>query len=68
MARPRKGQELHAVTHLGVRVPLDLRKALDRIAAHNGRSITDEVRTALDAYVQTKIKDGTLTDPGKDEA
>lgn len=56
MARPKKGEEIGAGTHIGVRVTLEMREALDAMAKRNGRSITDEVRAALDAHVQRKPK------------
>lgn len=52
MARPRKGAEIGASTHLGVRVTPELRARLDALAARHGRSITDEVRAALEAYAR----------------
>lgn len=54
MARPRKGEELGASKQIGVRVPPDLRERLDALAERNGRTITEEVRVALDAYVASQ--------------
>jgi predicted transcriptional regulator len=50
MARPRKGEEKGATTQIGVRVSPELRAKLDELARHHERSITDEVRAALEAY------------------
>jgi len=54
MARPRKGEELGASTQVGVRIPAALRAKLDALAAQNGRSITDEIRDALEKHVARK--------------
>lgn len=51
MARPRKGEEIGAGTHIGVRVTSEMREALEAMAADNARSITDEVRAAIEAHV-----------------
>lgn len=56
MARPRKGEELGASTQVGVRVPAELRAKLDALADANGRSITDEIRDALEKHVARKAK------------
>lgn len=50
MARPRKGEELGAVAAISLRVPLGLRERLEALADQHGRSITDEVRHALEVY------------------
>lgn len=52
MARPRKGAEIGAKTQIGVRVSEELRTALDKIAARNQRSISDEARIAIEAHVE----------------
>ena len=54
MARPKKGEELGASTQVGVRVPADLRAKLDALAAEHGRSITEEIRDALEKHVARK--------------
>lgn len=51
MARPARGQELHATAFVGVRLPEQLREAIERIAAENNVSLTEQVRTALEEYV-----------------
>lgn len=51
MARPRKGQEMKATTQIGVRVTPGIRERLEALAARNGRSITEEIRAALEAHV-----------------
>jgi predicted transcriptional regulator len=67
MARPKKGEEKGATMHLGVRVSPQLRDRLDTLAAKHKRSITDEVRAALESYAglatdgaQAKRTDATL--------
>lgn len=52
MARPRKGEEKGATTQIGVRVSPELRAKLDALARRHRRSITDEVRAALEAYAE----------------
>lgn len=56
MARPKKGQELVESVYLGVRVPLALKEALERVAADRGTDTATQVRTALDAYVKTTAR------------
>ena len=56
MARPKKGEEKHAAATLGVRVWADLRDGLDRLAAAHGRTLTDEVRHALEGYVRRELR------------
>lgn len=51
MARPRKGAELGAVATIALRVPQELREQLDALAARHDRSLSDEVRHALEVYV-----------------
>lgn len=51
MARPKKGEELGESTQIGVRVPVAFRARLDALAEQHGRSITEEVRHALEVYV-----------------
>lgn len=51
MARPKKGQEKGASTHLGLRITPELREALDVVAKRHGRSVSDEGRIALEHYV-----------------
>lgn len=53
MARPKKGEELGATAKVGVRIPPDLRAKLDALAEKHGRSITEEVRHALEVYVES---------------
>ena len=52
MARPKKGAELGASTHLGLRIPPDLRRWLDAIAKHNDRTLAEEVRAALIEHIE----------------
>jgi hypothetical protein len=52
MARPKKGEELKATSYVGARIPDELRERLDAMAEKNGRSITDEVRAALEAHAK----------------
>lgn len=52
MARPKKGAEIGATTHLGLRIPPDLRKWLDAIARHNDRTLAEEVRAALEEHIE----------------
>lgn len=52
MARPRKGAEIGASVHLGVRITAEMREALDDLARRNGRALADEVRAALEAHVE----------------
>jgi len=54
MARPRKGEELGASAYVGARIPDWLREKLDHLAQLNGRSITDEVREALESHAERK--------------
>lgn len=56
MARPKKGEELGASNHVGVRLPPELRQRLEAIARKNGRTLADEVRAALAAYVAEQVK------------
>ncbi len=51
MARPRKGQEIGATCRLAFRVTPAVRAGLEQMAARNGRSLTDEVRAAVEAHV-----------------
>jgi predicted DNA-binding protein len=41
---------------IGVRVPAELRTKLDALADQNGRSITDEIREALEKHVDRPAK------------
>lgn len=56
MARPKKGHELNATARLALRVRTTLRERLDALAIEHGRSITDEMREALETYVHNKGK------------
>jgi hypothetical protein len=62
MGRPKKGAEIGAKTQIGVRVSEGLRAALDKIAARNKRSISDEARIAIEEHVAAAglaVGDGT---------
>ena len=56
MARPKKGQELVESVYLGVRVPMALKEALERMAADRGTDTAAQARAALEAYVKTARK------------
>jgi hypothetical protein len=56
MARPRKGEEIKADATIGVRVSADLRGKLEAMAVRHKRSISEEVRAALEAYVRKQGK------------
>lgn len=51
MARPRKGSELGASSTIALRLPADLRGKVEALAERHGRSLSDEVRAALEGYV-----------------
>lgn len=50
MARPKKGEELGASARIAMRIPEALRHRLDALAEQHGRSISEEVRHALEVY------------------
>ena len=52
MGRPKKGEELGASMTISLRLTPDRRIALDRLAKKNRRSLTDEVRAALDQHIK----------------
>jgi predicted DNA-binding protein len=52
MARPKKGQEKRATAAIGLRIPEGLRRDLVALATAHGRTLTDEVTHALEAYVR----------------
>lgn len=52
MARPKKGQELQATAHLGVRLPQPVKDALDRLAADKGMDTAALVRSVLEAHLR----------------
>jgi hypothetical protein len=56
MARPKKADELKATHAVGARVSAELRAKLDAMAEANGRSITEEVRFALEKHTGLKGK------------
>lgn len=56
MARPKKGQELVESVYLGVRVPMALKEALERMAADRGTDTAAQARAALEAYVKAARK------------
>lgn len=39
-------------TALSVRVPLDMKKSLEKIAAKNMRNVTQEIRLAIQSHIQ----------------
>lgn len=55
MARPKKGEEKWAKAQIGLRLPVDLREDLERLAAANDRTLTDEVLHALKGYVGKRV-------------
>lgn len=55
MARPKKGEEINATAGVAVRITPDLRADLDRLAERNGRTITQELRSALEEYVDRHL-------------
>lgn len=66
MGRPKKGAEIGAKTQIGVRITEELRSRLDKIAARNKRSISDEARIAIEAHVEAGgvvTADGAATRP-----
>ena len=66
MGRPKKGAEIGAKTQIGVRITEELRSRLDKIAARNKRSISDEARIAIEAHVEAGgvvTPDGATTRP-----
>ncbi len=56
MARPKKGQELVESVYLGVRVPLALKEALERVAAERGTDTAAQVRAALESYAKSATR------------
>jgi hypothetical protein len=51
MGRPKKGEELGASVTISLRLTPDKRTALDRLAKKNRRSLTDELRAALNEHI-----------------
>ena len=51
MARPRKGSELAASEGVALRITKDQRTGLDAMAKRNGRSLSDEIRVAIDRHL-----------------
>ena len=56
MARPKKGSEKNATLGVALRISVDLRVALDRMASKHSRSISDEMRDALEKHVAREDK------------
>lgn len=56
MARPRKGEEKHATAAIGVRISDELRQGIEALAAKHERSLTDEIRHALESYVSRELR------------
>ena len=52
MARPRRGAEIGASEGVALRITPELRAALDHLAASHGRTITQELRVALEEHVE----------------
>ena len=50
--RPKKGEEIGATVTISLRLTPDRRAALDKLAKKNLRSLTDEVRAALDQHIK----------------
>lgn len=51
MARPKKGAEKGRSAGIALRVTVEMKQAIDSLAKHNGRSISDEVLAALEAHL-----------------
>lgn len=51
MARPKKGEEIGASVTISLRLTPERRAQLDGLAKKNMRSLTDEVRAALDQHI-----------------
>jgi hypothetical protein len=47
MARPKRGEEKHASSQIGVRVSDELRGEIEQSAEHNGLTLTDEIRELI---------------------
>lgn len=58
MARPKKGREIGATAGVACRITPELRAELDAIAERHGRTITQELRAALEEYVANYRRDG----------
>jgi predicted transcriptional regulator len=56
MARPRTGNEIGATAGIALRITPQLRESLDELARRNKRSLTDEIRDALEAHVEAQAK------------
>ena len=50
--RPKKGEEKNTGARVAFRLTEDQRLALDTLAAAHGRSLTDEVRVAIDEHLR----------------
>jgi hypothetical protein len=47
MARPKRGEEKHATSQIGVRVSEELRGEIEASAGANGMTLTDELRELI---------------------
>ena len=47
MARPKRGEEKHATSQIGVRVSDELRAEIEASADANGTTLTDEIRELI---------------------
>jgi hypothetical protein len=56
MARPRKGTEIGATRGVALRITEDQREGLDAIARRNRRSLSDEIRVAIDRHLEAEAK------------
>lgn len=56
MARPRKGAELGASEGVALRITRDQREGLDAISRRNRRSLSDEIRVAIDRHLEAEAK------------
>jgi hypothetical protein len=54
MARPKKGQELNASVHLGVRITQEVKDAIDEEAKLSGRLMTEEVRVLIEESLNAR--------------
>lgn len=54
MARPKKADELGATHYVGTRITAELRAKLEAMADQNDRSLSDEVRAALERHAGLK--------------
>ena len=56
MARPKRGEEKHATSQIGVRVSDDLRADIEASADTNGTTLTDEIRELIVEGLKVRSK------------